>query len=102
MGVLRCIVRFTLRGCAADPLCSVGVRLSGVAPVTRRLLLAPRAALLALAASTLTVLPGLVGPSLLTGAGIAVAAAPGSLSVSPNRYVAGQAVRFRGNLGVSG
>ena len=70
--------------------------------MTRRLLLAPRVALLALAASSVALAPGLVGPTPLVRAGVAVAATGGTLSVSPNRYVAGQAVRFRGNLGVTG
>ncbi len=35
-------------------------------------------------------------------AGMAAATISGSLSVSPNRYVGGQAVTFQGNLGVTG
>ncbi len=67
-----------------------------------RLLTALRAAGFALTASAVAVAPALVAATPLQSAGAAVAATTGSLSVSPNRYVAGQAVRFQGNLGVTG
>lgn len=72
----------------------------------RRLRPAYAAVALALAAFVPALSPA-VAPDLspgtpLASAGSAAAATTGSLSVSPAKYIPGQALRFRGNIGVPG
>lgn len=71
-------------------------------PLVTRRLLPVRAALLVPLATSLALSSGLLAPSPLVQTGVAAAATTGTLSVSPKDYVAGQGVRFQGNLGVSG
>jgi hypothetical protein len=58
------------------------------------------AGVLALAALTATAAPAVV-PAGPVNAAVAAATTSGSLSVSPDSYVPGQAVRFRGRLGAT-
>lgn len=68
----------------------------------------PAAATLALALAGLlpalapAVAPQLAAGTSLAGTGAAEAATTGSLTVTPNKYLPGQALRFRGDLGIAG
>src|SRR3954470_15973493 len=71
-------------------------------PVTRCLRATLASAVLGLTGLAPAMAPAVVPGGPLTSAGAAVAVtATGSLSVAPNSYVAGQAVRLRGHLGAT-